>query len=311
MQALPDTMIETLQTRASLLQRVRQFFIDRDVLEVDVPVLGKAPVTDPYIEALKTENLGQTLYLQTSPEYYMKRLLAADSGSIFYLNKAFRAEESGRLHSPEFTMLEWYRVGFDDQQLMDEIDALLQMVLACEKAERVSYQALFEQHFQINPHAVALSTLQSLVKEHCGDLIGLENPTETDCLQLLFSEVIEPTLGQDRPAFVIDYPQAQAALAKLKTVDGQTVASRFEVFYKGIELANGYHELTDAAEQRKRFEVDLAQRKQLGLPEVPIDEDLLAALAQGLPDCAGVALGFDRLLMLSLKLDTIDSATCF
>ena len=308
----PTAMINTLRARAKLLTKIRQFFKARDVTEVDSPILAHAPVTDPYLTALTTkDNHGNTLYLQTSPEYAMKRLLCAGSGSIYQLGKVFRQDEAGRLHNIEFTLLEWYRVGFDDVQLMGDIDALLQLILKCEPSDRLSYQQIFEQHFNINPHTCDHKNLTMLCKQYCGDIQGLLNPKADDLLNHLFSTIIEPHLGKQRPCIIYDYPASQAALARLKTVNNIEVAARFELFYQGIELANGYHELQDAAEQRKRFENDLAIRAQVvGLNPVPIDEKFMQAMQFGLPDCAGVALGVDRLIMLALNEKSIYRVMC-
>lgn len=285
-----------LTARAALYRQIRTFFAERQVVEVDTPLLADAPVTDPFLEALTVEHQGKTQYLQTSPEYAMKRLLAAGSGDIYQLCKAFRAEEAGRLHRTEFTLLEWYRVGFDEHDLMAEMDALLQYTLSCLPAKKHTYQHLFEKYLEINPHTASEAALLAIAHQQL-DLVA-DHLNRDDYLMLLFSHRIEPHLGHEQPVFVYDYPASQAALAQCKQVDGQHVAARFEVFVNGVELANGYHELTDAAEQKRRFEKDLAVREQLGLPAVPIDEGLVQALEEGLPACAGVALGVDRLLML-------------
>ena len=287
---------EDQRKRAQLVRQIREFFFERNVLEVDTPLMAEAPVTDPFIQAIEAKCMGKTYYLQTSPEYAMKRLLAAGSGSIYQLCKAFRDEESGRIHRPEFTMLEWYRLGFDDVQLMDEVDALLQLTTGCQPAERISYQALFENHLGINPHQADFETLQVLAHEYIGEVVGLTHPSRDDYLQLLISSMIEPKLKQKDAVFICDYPASQAALAKKMQINGQWVAKRFEVYFRGVELANAYVELTDAQEQRQRFEADLKRRAELDISAVPIDEALLKALGNpGLPECAGIALGLDRL----------------
>ena len=292
-----------LTARATLYQQIRAFFAERQVIEIDTPLLADAPVTDPFLEALTVKHQGKTQYLQTSPEYAMKRLLVAGSGDIYQLCKAFRAEEVGRLHRTEFTLLEWYRVGFDEHDLMAEMDALLQCTLSCQPAKKHTYQRLFESYLGINPHTVNQEALLAIAHQQV-DLIA-DNLNRDDYLMLLFSHCIEPHLGHEQPVFVYDYPASQAALAQCKQVDGQHVAARFEVFVNGVELANGYHELTDATEQKRRFEKDLVVRKQLGLSAVPIDDDLVRALKQGLPACAGVALGVDRLLMLQCEANSL------
>lgn len=295
----PSAALAQLRQRAVLLQQVRQFFLARDVLEVETPLLAQAAVTEVHTPAFSVHGR----YLQTSPEYAMKRLLAAGSGPIYQICKAFRDESAGSWHNPEFTMLEWYRPDFDWRQLADEVIALLSQLLVVDSSEYLSYQQLFEHYLGINPHNCDLTTLRGLTRQHLGD-----DPLATDngdglvnsYLDLLLSHVIEPKLTQPGRLIVLyDYPASQAALAKIENrQDGVAVGQRFEVFYQGVELANGYFELQDAREQRQRFESDLSRRRQLALPEVPIDGRFMAALESGLPRCSGVAVGLDRLLML-------------
>ncbi|REG84977.1 EF-P lysine aminoacylase EpmA [Marinomonas pollencensis] len=299
----PSADIAILHKRAQLFSVIRDFFSARNVLEVDTPCLSLASITDPHIEVLTSEttSLGKplTYYLQTSPEYAMKRLLCAGSGSIYQLGKVFRAEEIGRRHSIEFTMLEWYRVGFDHWQLMDEIEQLLAKILSVEtlECERLSYQQAFMRHLSIDPFTVPLEVLQQAAHEHTE--YGLQEEDRDTLLELLFSTVIEPAIGQNMPCFIHDYPVTQAALAKVyQDQKGQSVAARFELYWQGMELANGYYELTDAQEQQRRFNQDKQARQALGLAQRQFDERLISALNAGLPDCAGVALGVDRLLML-------------
>lgn len=298
----PTASIENLKKRAEIIAKIREFFAARRVLEVETPLLSKSTVTDVHLHSLKTIN---NLYLQTSPEYAMKRLLAAGSGAIYQICKAFRDDESGRLHNLEFTILEWYRVGFNHHQLMDEVDELLQFILSKASAARFTYKEIFEKFLQINPHKVDVKTLQSCAREHNVDLQIDDKDT---LLQLLMSEIIEPKLKG--VVFIYDYPASQAALAKIRQ-DEFPVAERFEVYVDGIELANGFHELQDATEQRQRFLNDLAKRKKLDYPGVPIDEDFLASLEHGLPACAGVALGVDRLIMLALGVNHISQVVSF
>lgn len=305
----PTITPDIAHKRAALLHQIRQFFADRKVLEVDTPLMAEAPVTDPYLQAFSVQQSEGIKYLQTSPEYAMKRMLAAGFGSIYQICKAFRQDESGALHHSEFTLLEWYRLDFDQYQLMQEIDQLLQQMLDTLPADQISYQQCFEDTFAINPHQIKLAPLIELTRENIGNIIGLQSPTHDDCLQLLFSNKIEPNLGKYRPIFIYDYPASQAALAKRHQVDGIQVAARFELFYQGVELANGYHELTDPTEQNKRFQQDLAIRQQQGIACVPIDYKLLAALESGLPNCAGVAMGFDRLFMLHCQQQNIEEVT--
>lgn len=311
----PSATIETLQLRAQILKSIRDFFNARGVMEVETPLLCHASVTDPYIQSIPAYvqshrgKKAECYYLQTSPEYAMKRLLAVGSGPIFQITKAFRQEEVGRYHNPEFTMLEWYRPGFDHHALMNETDELLQVVLKTSPAERKSYAALFQTHLGIDPHQATLSELMDCAKKNnisvAGELSGRDA-----WLQLLMSEVIEPKIGQQTPCFIYDYPASQAALARIQPTI-PPVASRFEVYYKGIELANAFHELQNADEQRKRFEKNLEDRQALNLESLPIDELFLSALEHGLPDCAGIALGMDRLVMLAAQADNLASMLAF
>lgn len=292
-----NSKITILKKRAEIIAAIRQFFLARDMLEVDTPLLYPSAILDPYIESFRIDDH----YLQTSPEFAMKRLLAAGSGSIYQICKAFRKEEIGRHHRCEFTLLEWYHVGFDHHQLMSEMDDLLQGILKTEPAERVTYQVLFEKHLKVNPHLATIDELKSLSVEK--EIHTSELETKDDWLNLLLSHCIEPLIGKEKPMFVYDYPKTQAALAKLSN-DALPIAQRFEVYYQGLELANGFNELTDSAQQRERFTADQATRKARGLPIPPLDEAFLKALKY-MPDCAGVALGIDRLVMLALGSDDI------
>lgn len=293
--------IQNLKARAKLTQQIRAFFEAKDVIEVQTPLLAHAPVTDPYLDAFEVDGK----YLQTSPEYAMKGLLADGIGSCYQICKAFRVDETGKLHNPEFTILEWYRVGFNDHDLMNETDELLQLILKCQRAIRLSYNQAFKQFLDID--LTQNLDLQKYFESQFGKINGSELFSKDDWLMLLFTHGIEPKLTGDAPFIIYDYPASQAALAKTKVIDGVDLASRFEVFYKGVELANAYHELTDPTIQRKRFEQDLKTRETLGRPAVPIDEELIKALEKGLPDCAGIALGLDRLIMLAIDADSIQS----
>lgn len=312
----PTATIEQLKQRANTVQAIRQFFASRNVLEVDTPAMSHATVTDIHLHTFQTEFVGpgyadgRKLYFMTSPEFHMKRLLAAGSGCIYQICKSFRNEESGRYHNPEFTMLEWYRVGFNHHQLMDEMDELLQLILECGQAERLTYQQAFLNVLGVCPLEASMSELKTAAASlGLSDIAEPEENRDT-LLQLLFSIGVEAKIGQDAPAFVYDFPASQAALAKINIQDPR-VADRFEVYFKGIELANGFHELDNPKEQLKRFEEDNAKRVEMGLPTQPIDRHLIAALESGLPECAGVALGVDRLIMLSLGCDHIDQVTAF
>ena len=299
----PTTTHDARVARAELLRTIREFFYVRNVLEVDTPLLSNGTVTDEHLDAFDTQfNFASSgkpskLYLQTSPEYAMKRLLCADSGSIYQVCKAFRHEGEGRWHNPEFTMLEWYRLGFDHFALMDEVDALLQETLNTASADKMTYQQAFQRCLNIDPLNADDEILLSAMQQHHIDIHAPQSLSYDSKLQLLFSYVIEPKIGIERPCFVYNFPASQAALAKLSSAD-ERVAERFEVYYQGAELANGFHELSAAKEQRLRFETDNEKRKENGLPTKPIDENFLSALDAGLPACAGVALGVDRLLML-------------
>jgi lysyl-tRNA synthetase class 2 len=250
------------------------------------------------------------LYLQTSPEFAMKRLLCAGSGAIYQICKSFRNEEAGRFHNPEFTMLEWYRPGFDHLQLMTEMDELIQMVVGCDTAERVTYQDVFKQYLGYCPLTATLADIKSLASQYgYAELAANENNKDT-LLMLLFSQHIEPNIGQNRPCFVMNFPASQAALARISPSD-PLVAERFELYFQGLELANGFHELTDGPEQLRRFKQDNTKRQSMGLDVMPIDKNFIEAINFGLPACAGVALGVDRLLMLALKATEIDQVIAF
>lgn len=304
---MPAVTPDMLRLRAGLLQRIRAFFSDRGVLEVETPVLSRAATTDPALNSFSTQYRGPgfagdtTFYLHTSPEYPMKRLLAAGSGSIYQVAKVFRDGEAGRLHNPEFTMVEWYRTGFDHLDLMDEVEKLLVSVLAGQldvaRVDHWTYRELFSEVVGIDPFSTPLDGIRRRITEaHAVDTAGM--PDERDAwLDLAMTHLVEPRLGSGL-VFVRDYPQSQASLARVRATS-PPVASRFEVYLDGVELANGFHELADAGQQRRRFEKENLLREKRGLPSVPVDENLLAAMALGLPDCAGVALGFDRLAMLA------------
>lgn len=312
----PSASIENLRLRANLLKQVRDFFDECGVLEVQTPVLGRAGSTDVYLNSMQSHCSGGgvseplNLYLQTSPEFHMKRLLAAGSGAIWQLATSFRNGEYSVRHNPEFAMLEWYQPGYDLNDLMAEVQALLQEVLGVDRFSCQSYRSLFREHLTLDPFSSDLPELQARCHKTTG--ITADDLDRDACCDLLMSACIEPLLGQDEITFVTDYPASQAALAKVKQDDeGDPVAARFECYYQGIELANGYHELTDAEEQAKRFAADNEQRGELGLPEVTADQHLVEALASGIPECAGVALGFDRLLMLKAGADRLSDVISF
>ena len=300
----PSATIESLRKRAELFAYIRHFFQDKGVLEVDTPVMSHCAVSDPFIDSIEVnyhEAVGldsAPMYLQTSPEYAMKRLLAGGSGSIYQMSKVFRNGECGRRHNPEFTMLEWYQPGYDEGDLMEEVEALIKPILKLNAIERVSYSDLFQRYLGFRPENVSVRDLKSETLKYVD--IQLEDEDPDTWLNLLVSHVIEPKLEEVPAIFVTEYPASQAALAKVRLNNrGEKVAARFELFIKGVELANGYHELTDYREQESRLNADQATRGLLGLPQRPLDTRLVSALESGLPDCAGVALGVDRLLMLA------------
>jgi lysyl-tRNA synthetase class 2 len=312
----PSATSETLIIRARLLQRIRAFFQARDVLEVETPVLSRAAVTDPHIESfvVRDPQAATPRYLHTSPEFAMKRLLSAGSGPIYQVCKVFRQGEAGRQHNPEFSMLEWYRPGFDHLQLMVEVETLLRELLEgyLDLADtlQLSYQEAFQRYAGLDPLSASVAELQLTVQQLGIEVSGLDAQHKDPWLDLLLTHVVEPALPQDRPVFIYDYPASQAALARIRPAE-PPLAERFELYLGGMELANGFHELTDAAEQRQRFEADLIHRVEAGLPTMPIDECFLAALAAGLPPSAGVALGLDRLVMLASGVKSISEVLTF
>ena len=336
----PGTSNEILKTRANLLQTIRQFFQTRNVLEIETPLLCSAGVTDPgltpfYVSTQSLESLSVTerksemetngntavyastpfsaphsfRYLQTSPEYAMKRLLAAGSGDIYQICKAFRAGEIGRKHNPEYTLLEWYRLGFDHYQLIRETAELIVNILGRPSWEVWPWGKLFQEILSVDIHRASEEVLAVLVQKHIGPL-----PDDLDrngLLDLLMSHCIEPAIAEYGVVFVVDYPASQAALAKKIESNNMVFGARFECYVDGIELANGYWECTDAEEIRMRFEEDNRTRKRRGLIPTPIDERLLSAMERDFPECAGVALGVDRLLMLKLGTSSLSETMPF
>lgn len=299
------TVRATLALRARVYGHIRRFFAERDVLEVETPILSRAGNTDPQIESLHCTvsaagyGAASQRWLRTSPEYFHKRLLADGAGALFELGKVFRDGEYGARHNPEFTLLEWYRPGWDHWRLMDEVAELVQGLLEsagqCRwPEERLSFAEMFRRHAQIDPWSASMASLHEALRA-----AGVVDPATSDrdeALDFLRGAVIEPALPADRLLFVYDFPASQAALARIRP-GTPPLAERFELYLGRVELANGYHELTDPAEQRSRFEADLCRRRERGQATPPMDRELLAALERGLPACAGVALGVDRLLL--------------
>jgi lysyl-tRNA synthetase class 2 len=310
----PAASRQVLETRAALLIRIREFFAQRGVMEVETPVLSRARNSDPNINSMAIEASRQR-FLRTSPEYPMKRLLAAGSGDIFELGRVFRSGERGRKHNPEFTMAEWYRLGVDYLNLADEVVELIRFCgQQCSELDfeawpvnRMTYRALFQEYAGIDPSVANEMDLAAVAFER-----GLASGPlqQEEWLDLLMSEVVQPALPGESFTIVYDYPAEQAALSRIRC-DDPPVAERFEVYAGQQELANGYQELTDAAEQRRRFEREHRLGRIRGDAEAPLDEHLLAALEYGLPDCSGVALGVDRLLMLCLNVDDIGMVLSF
>jgi lysyl-tRNA synthetase class 2 len=321
----PSADLKVLQLRARVLNFIREFFAQRQVLEVETPLLGTAGNPDPQIDSFTTSYIGPQaaqgidLYLQSSPEFAMKRLLCAGSGPIYQICKSFRQGEWGAQHNPEFTLLEWYRPGFDIGELMAEIEALLHGLFrqegqsesrAIQATQIISYQEAFRSTLGIDPLDAPVADLIECVKHHGVDVYGLPSEDRDAWLDVLMSHCVQPELGRNRLTFVSEYPASQAALARINPDNPQT-ALRFELFLDGMELANGFHELADAQEQRLRFQQDLALRRQRNQPQFPMDEHLLQALAQGLPDCSGVALGLDRLIMWLARAKRISEVLTF
>lgn len=315
----PSAQIDTLKRRAQLLADVRRFFAERQVLEVDTPILSSAAPTAPYLDSFVTRyqpiaaQMGQDYYLQTSPEFAMKRLLAAGSGSIYQIARVFRNGELGRQHNPEFTMLEWYRCDFNLTQLIEETDQLLQAVAGLSPARIMRYQQVFQHYLQLDCFSCSESALRD---NALGHIPGLPTDWQADrdgWLELLMSQVIEPQLKKlGCPVVIIDFPTSQAQLAKIgKNEAGRSVAARFELYAGGMELANGYDELLDADELARRFEVDNRKRYEQGKPVMPVDNHLLEAMRHGMPACSGVALGLDRLMMLMDASQSIQQVQSF
>lgn len=311
----PSTPRERLAQRAALLAATREFFAARGVLEVDTPLLVNAAVTDVNLRPVSLSLGERSLFLQTSPEYAMKRLLAAGVGDLYQLCKVVRGDERSRLHNPEFTMLEWYRLRFSMMRLIDEVGELLNALVTQvggvpRRLRHLSYREAFRSTLEVDPLDATHEALMQLAMTQGLARASAHELGRDGLLDFLMGAVIGPTLGRGEWLALTHYPASQAALATLDPIDPR-VALRFEIYADGIELANGFEELADAREQRARFEADNAARRAQGLPTMPIDERLLAALAAGLPACSGVALGFDRALMVAVGASRIDDVIAF
>jgi lysyl-tRNA synthetase class 2 len=310
----PTANNASLRRRAQALRIAREFFFARDVLEVETPALVNSPVSDLNLSSARVEvsGHGSPLFLHTSPEYAMKRLLAAGSGDIYQICHVFRGAERGRQHNPEFTMLEWYRLGFSLEDLMREVAELVRELLGATglPVEYLCYRDALRRHAGFDPLDADIGELQRSAQSlgMAGDQARATGRDEL--LDLIVGALVGPKLGATALTFLHRYPASQAALARLDA-DDPRVALRFELYYLGVELANGYHELASADEQRLRFAADQKARNGGGLPCYALDERLLSALAAGLPDCAGVALGFDRVLMLATGATSIDDVLAF
>lgn len=282
-----------LVKRAELNANIRRFFAEKNVLEVETPILNCFPVADANIEPFTLSDRHQKAFLHTSPEYAMKRLLCADIGDIYQICKVFRSGEAGGRHNPEFTMLEWYRIGFSLKQLMSEVAELLVLSLGSKTVTYLTYQQALLQYAEIDVFSATDSEIENLGISIAGANLNL---SRDGWLDVVMSHAVEPKLPANDLTFIHQYPASQAALATLQDIDqGEKVAQRFEVYYQGFELANGYHELTDANEQKQRFLKEVSETGR------SIDEFLCNALEHGMPECSGVALGVDRLLMLQLE----------
>jgi elongation factor P--(R)-beta-lysine ligase len=302
----PTANLLAIKARAELLARVRHFFVQRKVLEVETPVLGLATVTNPCLQSITADNG----YLQTSAAFYMQRMLAAGTGDIYQITKAFRKTAPDAHSVVEFSLLEWFRVGVDQWDLMEEVAQLLEQVLTCHHFEYRSYQSVFEEYLGLNPLVAEIEQLKFEAQQHLN--VEMPRASKDDWLNLLMSYFIEPLLGQQTPVFIYDYPPTQARLASLNVDEkGAEVAESFQLYYRGISLASGYKALTDSELMQERFQQENLHRVQKGLRTVPLDGDFLQALAHGIPESACVSLGIDRLLMLQLRAEHIQDVVSF
>jgi lysyl-tRNA synthetase class 2 len=306
----PNAPLTTLRRRAALLQALREFFHRHGFFEVETPLLSPEIIPELHLDPIRAED---GCFLQASPELHMKRLLSAGASAIYQITRSFRKDERGTLHNPEFTIVEWYRVGDHMWAGIDLLDELAQSLLATSPAVRTSYNDAFRRILRLDPHMATVGELAAAAAEFNVAVPGRMRPDARDeWLNLLLATRVEPQLGRDRPEIIYHFPASQASLANVIGSDsGCEVAERFELYYQGIELANGFHELGDAAELRRRFVMVNTARDADGRSPLPLPESLLAALYHGLPPCAGCALGFDRLAMLAAGAKTIDDVIAF
>lgn len=304
--------LNRLKDRALFLQKARSFFFQRDILEVDTPILSKTAPIDEHIEIMSVGlGNGEIGYLHSSPEYAMKRLLSLGIGDIFQLSHVFRQGEVSSLHNPEFTMAEWYRIGFSFEHFIQETVEFIQLFLPSLIWNKLSYKQAFLLFAKIDPFEASEKDLLECAKTYGLDLCGGEVQDKDTLLHLLMGFVIEPHLGKEELTVLTDYPASQAALAETKEEDGNLVAKRFEIYHQGIELANGYFELTDAKKQKMRLFESNEKRILTGKAALPIDTQFLQALEKGLPSCCGVAVGFDRLLLLKNQASSLEEVLPF
>jgi len=315
----PNASLEALKLRAHTLAKIREFFAERQVLEVETPTLCRAVDPDPHIDCFQSQFNGPGfaralgLFLRSSPEFHMKRLLCAGSGSIYQISKCFRQGELGALHQPEFTMLEWYRTDFDQNDLVAEMKDLLMRLApqwSWHRCHTLSYADAFLRYVQVDPLQASAEELNICLQRYGVQLQDGDLADEFLLLDCLMSHIIQPQLGREGPLFLTDFPARQAALSQLNPLDAR-VSQRFELFVDGVELANGFCELRDATELQRRLEQDCQTRRDNGQTLIPLDRALIAAHQSGLPQCAGVALGFDRLMMLISGVDQIDQVLAF
>ncbi len=306
--------LDNLRHRCELLRKLREFFYERNFIEVETPLLSREVIPELHIEPLQLESRDSTnrrSWLQASPELHMKRLLTEGLPAIFQVTRSFRADEIGTLHNPEFTILEWYRTGDDMQAGMSLLDDLCETLLGTPPAVRTSYADAFQSQLGICPHTATCEELAACAERHGISAEGIRQTDRDEWLNLLLVTKIEPRLGLQGPELLFDYPASQASLAKTVIRNGIEVAERFELYWRGVELANGYHELTDAAELRARFiEVNNARAAD-GRPALPLPESLLSAMERGLPNSTGCALGYDRFVMLALGTESIGDVMAF